>query len=108
MDEAFDRVGDILAGKHTGAKVRLRGWVHRSRTGGKLAFVVLRDGTGTVQCTVKGGIADEASLEAAKSAVIESSVEELEGTAIADPRAPGGYEVQATKFVLHQRADNFP
>ncbi|MCA1818818.1 MAG: hypothetical protein LC620_01985, partial [Halobacteriales archaeon] len=104
----FDRVSDILAGKRDGQRVRLRGWVHRQRTGGKLAFVVLRDGTGTVQCTVKAGVADDASLEAAKSALIESSVEELEGTAVADPRAPGGHEVQATRFVLHRKSENFP
>jgi len=108
MSPTFDRVADILAGQKTGQKVRLRGWVHRQRTGGKLAFVVLRDGSGTVQCTVKAGVADDASLDAAKAAALESSVEELEGTAIADPRAPGGYEVQATRFVLHQRAEAFP
>jgi asparaginyl-tRNA synthetase len=106
--QEFDRVADILAGRKTGETVRLRGWVHRARASGKLAFVVLRDGTGTVQCTVKGGVADDASLQAAKDALIESSVGELAGKVMADPRAPGGYEVQATKFVLHQRAGNFP
>jgi asparaginyl-tRNA synthetase len=104
----FDSVRDILAGSKTGQPVRLRGWVHRQRSAGKMAFVVLRDGTGTVQCTVKGGVADEASLEAAKGALIESSVELLEGTAVADERAPGGFEVKATKFTLHQRAGDFP
>lgn len=103
-----DRVADILGGTKTGATVRLHGWVHRQRTAGKMAFVVLRDGTGTVQCTVKAGVADEASLEAAKGASLESSVELLEGTVVADERAPGGFEVKATRFVLHQRAGNFP
>ncbi|HUR63122.1 MAG TPA: amino acid--tRNA ligase-related protein, partial [Candidatus Thermoplasmatota archaeon] len=104
----FDSVRDILAGSKTGQVVHLRGWVHRQRTAGKMAFVVLRDGTGTVQCTVKAGVADDASLEAAKSALIESSVEHLEGTVVADERAPGGFEVKATKFALHQRAADFP
>lgn len=104
----WDRVQDVLAGKRTGETVRLRGWVHRQRTAGKMAFVVLRDGTGTVQCTVKAGVADDDSLAAAKDAVIESSVSLLEGEAVADDRAPGGFEVKVTKFVLHQRADDFP
>ena len=106
--QGFDSVADVLAGRKTGQAVRLRGWVHRQRTAGKMAFVVLRDGSGTVQCTVKAGVADEASLEAAKSALIESSVGLLEGTVLADERAPGGFEVKATRFLLHQKADNFP
>lgn len=108
LADGFDRVADVLAGGKTGQQVRLRGWVHRSRSSGKLAFVVLRDGTGAVQCTVKAGVADDASLAAAKDAPIESSVDELVGTVAADPRAPGGYEVQASRFVLHKRAEPFP
>lgn len=105
---AFDSVADILAGRKTGQAVRLRGWVHRARSAGKMAFIVLRDGTGVIQCTVKGGVADDASLEAAKGALIESSVSLLEGTVAADERAPGGFEVKATKFTLHHRAEPFP
>jgi asparaginyl-tRNA synthetase len=104
----FDSVRDILAGSKTGQVVHLRGWVHRQRSAGKMAFVVLRDGSGTVQCTVKAGVADEASLESAKGALIESSVEHLEGTVVADERAPGGFEVKATAFKLHQKAGDFP
>ncbi len=106
----FDQVADILAGRKTGATVRLRGWVHRQRaSGGKLAFVVLRDGTGTVQCTVKGGVVrekrpdeKEGPLEQALRAKLEASVEELTGTVVADARAPGGYEVKVTDFRLHE------
>lgn len=104
----FHTVASVLAGECTDQTVRLRGWVHRQRAGGKIAFVTLRDGTGTVQCTVKGGVADDDSLEAAKSALVESSVSLLEGTVVADERAPGGYEVRASQFVLHQRAEDFP
>jgi asparaginyl-tRNA synthetase len=106
--QRFDSVADVLAGLRTGQPVRLRGWVHRQRTAGKMAFVVLRDGSGTVQCTVKGGVADDASLEAAKAATLESSVRLLEGTAVADERAPGGFEVKATRFELHSKSEPFP
>ncbi len=104
----WNTVQAILDGKHTGQSVRLRGWVHRQRSGGKIAFVTLRDGSGSVQCTVKGGIADDESLEAAKGAIIETSVSLLEGDVVADERAPGGFEVKVTKFVVHQRAEDFP
>lgn len=106
--QAFDSVADVLGGRKTGQAVRLRGWVHRARSAGKMAFVVLRDGSGVVQCTVKAGVADDASLEAAKAATIESSVSELVGTVAADERAPGGFEVKVTRFALHSRAEAFP
>lgn len=68
-----------------------------------MAFIVLRDGSGGVaQCTVKAGVADDASLEYAKRAKLEAAVLELEGTVVADERAPGGFEVKATKFTLHE------
>ena len=34
---------------HVGETVTLRGWVVTTRSSGKIAFVVLRDGSGTVQ-----------------------------------------------------------
>jgi asparaginyl-tRNA synthetase len=100
----FDHVADVLAGKKTGQAVRLRGWVHRQRSsGGKLAFVVLRDGSGSVQCTVKGGVVeDDESLQQAVRAKLEAAVGELVGTVAADPRAPGGFEVKVTRFRLHE------
>ncbi|MEA3190374.1 MAG: asparaginyl-tRNA synthetase [Thermoplasmata archaeon] len=105
----WDAVADVLAGRKTGQTVRLRGWVHRSRSAGKMAFIVLRDGSGgVVQCTVKGGAVEDKDLEAAKSAGIESSVQLLEGTVVADERAPGGFEVKATRFELHRKAEAFP
>jgi asparaginyl-tRNA synthetase len=104
----WNSIADVLAGKHTGEVVQLRGWVHRQRSGGKIAFVTLRDGSGAVQCTVKLGVADEGSLEQAKEALIESSVSMLEGEVAADERAPGGFEVKVTNFVLHQKAEDFP
>jgi asparaginyl-tRNA synthetase len=99
----FDTVADVLAGRKTGQQVRLRGWVHRQRSGGKLAFVVMRDGSGgVVQCTVKTGVADDDSVKAALRAKLEASVEELRGMVVADERAPGGFEVKVTKFQLHE------
>lgn len=100
----FDTVASILAGQKTGQQVRLRGWVHRHRaSGGKLAFVVLRDGSGTVQCTVKGGVVkDDESLAQAVRAKIEASISELVGDVAADARAPGGFEVKVSHFRLHE------
>ena len=35
--------------RHEGETVRLSGWVDNLRSSGKIAFVILRDGTGEVQ-----------------------------------------------------------
>ena len=40
-------VGDL--GRHVGSKVTVRGWLAQRRSSGKVKFLVLRDGTGSVQ-----------------------------------------------------------
>jgi len=40
---------------HAGATVTLRGWLAARRSSGKLHFLALRDGTGTIQCVVSKG-----------------------------------------------------
>lgn len=95
-------IGDI--GKHAGKKVKLQGWIYRTRSGKNISFVVLRDSTGIVQCVVKEGAK---GFKDAQKALMESSVE-LTGTVRKDDRAPGGYEVQVDDFRVVSFADNFP
>ena len=47
----YTPINDILAGKSK-TSVKIRGWIYRTRSSGKLAFVVVRDSTGVIQCTV--------------------------------------------------------
>ena len=43
--------------RHEGQEVTLHGWLHGRRSSGKLHFLQLRDGTGTIQCVVfKGNV----------------------------------------------------
>ncbi|HVZ48719.1 MAG TPA: OB-fold nucleic acid binding domain-containing protein, partial [Gemmatimonadaceae bacterium] len=37
---------------HVGQSVTVRGWVSHLRSSGKVAFIVMRDGTGLVQCVL--------------------------------------------------------
>src|SRR5437879_3410326 len=47
--------------KHVGQEVTLRGWLYNKRVKGKIAFLMLRDGSGVVQCVaVKNEIGDAA------------------------------------------------
>ena len=100
-------VAEILKGRHVGEAVELRGWIYRTRTVGGKAFVVLRDSTGILQCTVaKDAVPPQAFAEAEK-ALIESAVV-ARGTVVADTRAPGGYEVRASDFHVLHFAEKFP
>ena len=38
--------------EHEGKEVSLNGWVYNMRSIGKIWFLILRDGTGLVQCVV--------------------------------------------------------
>ena len=42
-------------GNHIDCEVTLQGWLYKGRAGGKVLFLVLRDGTGLCQCIVEKG-----------------------------------------------------
>src|SRR5580765_5056780 len=47
-------------GKHEGQEVTLKGWLQNKRSSGKIQFLILRDGTGTIQGVVsKSAVAPE-------------------------------------------------
>src|SRR5262249_25894069 len=62
---------------------------------GKIQFLIVRDGTGYLQCVVpRADVAPEV-WEAAETATQECSLT-VTGTVREDARAPGGYEMTAT------------
>ncbi|MBI5835831.1 MAG: asparagine--tRNA ligase [Candidatus Eisenbacteria bacterium] len=93
--------------RHEGQEVRLRGWLYNSRSSGKLAFLLVRDGSGTVQAVASLKALGEAQFEEAQKLTQESSLE-IWGLAKADPRAPGGYELQVTGLKVVQVAHEYP
>jgi asparaginyl-tRNA synthetase len=106
-DPSFIPIGEILDGGHTGKGVRVRGWIHRTRSKGKIAFLVVRDATGLIQVTIKKDDLPEAAFEEAAAALMESSLI-VEGEAKEDARAPGGYELKATHVQVIHKAEVFP
>jgi asparaginyl-tRNA synthetase len=93
--------------KLEGSEATLRGWVYNKRSSGKLQFLLLRDGTGTIQCVgFKGNFTGE-QFDVLDRLTQESSIE-VRGRVRKDDRAPGGFELEMTGFEVLQIADNYP
>jgi len=93
--------------KHEGSEATLRGWVYNKRSSGKLHFVLLRDGTGTIQCVAFKGNFTAEQFENLGKLTQESSLE-VRGRVRKDERAPGGFELEMTGFEVLQIADPYP
>ena len=103
----WTKIEEILDGKKTDETVNIRGWIYRTRSSGNIVFIILRDSTGILQTTVKRGSLPDKEFDDAKKALIESSVE-LTGSVKKDDRAPGGYEIQVSRFHVVHFAEPFP
>src|SRR4249920_354178 len=84
-------------GTHEGEEITIKGWLHNRRSSGKIHFLILRDGTGFVQAVMSNAAVGEERFKAADHLSQENSVI-VTGTARADTRAPGGYEVDVKSF----------
>jgi len=93
--------------EHAGDEVTLAGWVYHKTEKGKLIFIQLRDGTGTIQCVVFRKNVAEETFEAARSLTQESSVR-IRGTVRADERAPSGFEIDVTTVEPLHIASEYP
>ncbi|KON32000.1 hypothetical protein AC478_01580 [miscellaneous Crenarchaeota group-1 archaeon SG8-32-3] len=101
---ALVKIREVLDGCHENEKVAIRGWVYRKREGKTLIFLLVRDSTGFIQCTVKKG---SPAWNEAERLTIESSLS-LEGTVKSDKRAPGDYEITVESIHVIGLAELFP
>ncbi len=92
---------------HEGAEVTLKGWLYNRRSSGKLQFLLLRDGTGLVQCVAFQGNFTPEQFGALDRLTQESSLEVC-GKVRKDARAPGGYELDMTGFEIFQLTGDYP
>src|SRR3954462_11347601 len=84
---------------HVGQTVTVRGWVTHVRSSGKIAFAVIRDGTGIMQSVfVKTQLPPE-MWERFKELTLETSAA-FTGEVRAEPRAPGGFEMGVTNLEI--------
>jgi asparaginyl-tRNA synthetase len=94
--------------RHVDREVEITGWVQTTRSHGKIGFVVVRDGTGVVQCVVAKKEVDEATWERFSTLAQETTVR-ITGLARADHRAPGGHELTVSGLdVIFPTVDEYP
>ena len=90
-----------------GEEVTIRGWLTHKRSSGKVRFLVVRDGTGLLQCVMVKGMVPDASFEAFDVLTQESSVA-VTGKVKKDDRAPGGVEMELTGVAVITVAKEYP
>jgi asparaginyl-tRNA synthetase len=93
--------------RYVGQEVTLSGWLFNKRSGGKIKFLVLRDGSGYLQCVYFKGNVSEDVFNMADRIGQESSIE-VTGKVKVESRAPGGFELDATGLRLISEANDYP
>ncbi len=106
--QPFSTIREVLGGTLDAKRIQVRGWLQNKRTSGGIVFILLRDGTGVIQCTFRKGQVDDKTFQEFQSARIESTIQ-LYGEVRPDPRAPGGREIQVAEGkVVHPALEEFP
>src|SRR5438034_1320646 len=90
-----------------GQTVAVRGWVTTTRSSGKIAFVVVRDGTGLMQAVLLKRDVGSGVWDSFEKLTQETSVE-VTGVVRVEPRAPGGVELQAADLRIIGSSPDFP
>ena len=93
--------------RYAGQHVTIRGWLHKRRSSGKIHFLTVRDGTGFIQAVMSKTAVGEQVFRRADHLGQETSLI-IEGTARADTRAPGGYEIDVSSLRVVGESQNYP
>jgi asparaginyl-tRNA synthetase len=92
---------------HAGETVTLRGWVVTTRSSGKIAFVVIRDGSDTVQGVLSKKEVPESAWAAFAGLTQETSLA-MTGLVREEPRSPGGFEITVTGLEVLGPSVDYP
>lgn len=103
----WTNISDMLKDEMVGKEAEIRGWVYRTRSSNRYAFVVVRDSSDIIQTVVEKDKVPEEDFDSACKALVESSVI-VKGTVVKEPRAPTGYELHAISFKVVHFAEPFP
>lgn len=96
-----NRVRTTELAAYVGQRIHCQGWLHTVRRMGGISFIILRDGSGTVQAVTENE-KDMASLRHPHTGVElqPETVIALEGVVVATTQAPGGYELHQPTITL--------
>ncbi|MCL7985725.1 MAG: asparagine--tRNA ligase [marine benthic group bacterium] len=104
-----DSISIRSLGSRVGETVRLLGWIRNHRSSGKIAFLIVRDGTGEVQVVVARHEVDEATWQTVTDRVAYECSVVVEGVVRADERSPSGVELTASRVeVLGDSSNDYP
>lgn len=103
MTQALTLIKDLP--ELAGSDATIAGWLLGKRSGGKVVFLLVRDGTGVCQCVAEAGCPEVFGIAGAMTQ--ESSLE-VSGKVRTDDRAPGGCEIAVSSIRLLQKAEDYP
>jgi len=101
-------VEDIFNHKHEeNSVITLSGWVYSKRNNGKIKFINLRDGTGTIQVVLIRDESEQKHLDEFSKLNQESSLT-VTGKLVKSEQAPGGYELLCHSLEEISESKNYP
>lgn len=93
--------------KHEGQEVTIKGWLQNKRSSGKIQFLIVRDGTGSIQGVISASSVSPEVFQQFDSVTQESSII-VQGKVRADKRAPSGFELDLTGYEILNIAEEYP
>jgi len=94
-------------GKQEGQEVTIKGWLQTKRSSGKIQFLIIRDGTGTIQGVISAAAVTPEVFQQFDKITQESALI-VRGKVRADKRAPSGYELDVTGYDIVSVAEEYP
>jgi len=108
LDERVVTIGRILSEEMESKEVTIRGWLHSRRSGGGIQFLLIRDGSGIIQCTAKEDQLPESLFKELEELPRESTLE-VSGVVRKDDRSPRGFEITIRGLkIFHKPTEEFP
>jgi asparaginyl-tRNA synthetase len=105
MNDNYIRIAQMS--EHVGEEVLLKGWIYNSRAGGKVQFLMVRDGSGMCQAVMEKTDGNAELFSEVKHLGQESSLE-VSGTVRVDERSAGGHELAVSEVRIVHKTQDYP